>query len=257
MILFKYEYLFSDLLIPYIGFELFHPYTGKKLDISICENTNINYYIPVNINEDKLYIYNKSDDYYKDRCLPATTENGTDVILYDRKNEFNNKHLSVCAKGCNFIQYNSTTKNVLCECNAESNPLELNSLIDKEKLLNNFIDIKMISNIGLFLCYKTLFVIDGIITNIGNYFIFIVIISFLVASLIFYRRKEEQAIINLIKEIIESKKSKINKNNIITPINYVDNKDNKNNEKNNKIVIKNNENQIVQKKKKYKKKKEL
>jgi hypothetical protein len=160
----------------------------------------------------------------------------------------------VCAKGCNFIQYNSTTKNALCECNVESNHLESDSLIDKEKLLNNFIDIKMISNIGLFLCYKTLFVIDGIITNIGNYCILIVIISFLVASLIFYIRKEEQAIINTIKEIIESKKNKNNKNNIITIISHADNKDNKSNEKNNKILIETNDNQIVQKKKKSVKK---
>ena len=76
MIIFKYEYLYPDLLIPYIGFEVFHPYTRKKLDINICNNTTINYYIPVNISEDKLYKYNKSDGYYKDRCIPATTENG-------------------------------------------------------------------------------------------------------------------------------------------------------------------------------------
>ena len=132
MIIFKYEYFYSDLLIPYIGFEVFNPYTRKKLDISICKNTTINYYIPVNISEDKLYKYNKSDEYYKDRCIPAKAENGADIILYDRKNEFNNNHLSLCAKGCNFIQYNYTTKNALCECNVESNPLELDSLIDKK-----------------------------------------------------------------------------------------------------------------------------
>ena len=144
LIIFKYEYLYPDLLIPYIGFEVFHPYTGKKLDISICETATINYYIPVNIKENELYKYNKSSDYYEDRCTPATTENGTDIILYDRKYEFNNNHLSLCAKGCNLIQYNSTTKNALCECNVKNNPIELDSLIDKQKLLNNFIDIKMI-----------------------------------------------------------------------------------------------------------------
>ena len=143
LIIFKYEFLIPELLIPYIGFEVFHPYTKKKLDITICERiATINYYIPVNIREDKLYIYNKSDDFYKDRCLQETTENGTDLILYDKKNEYNNNYLALCLKGCDFIQYNSTTKNAICKCFIEnmSRWVDLDSIIDKKKLLNRYKD---------------------------------------------------------------------------------------------------------------------
>ena len=75
--------------------------------------------------------------------MQETTENGTDLILYDKKNEYNNNYLALCLKGCDFIQYNSTTKNAICKCFIEnmSRWVDLDSIIDKKKLLNNFIDV--------------------------------------------------------------------------------------------------------------------
>ena len=69
------------------------------MDINICKNSPVNYYIPVNISKEELFIHNKSDNYYNDICKSASSKNGTDISLYDRKNEFNNNNLSLCAMG--------------------------------------------------------------------------------------------------------------------------------------------------------------
>ena len=44
--------------------------------------------------------------------------------------------------------------------------------INKEKLLENFKDIKNIANLNFLVCYKKLFKKDGIINNIGCYIMF-------------------------------------------------------------------------------------
>ena len=45
----------------------------EKLILSICDNTQIYLYIPVNINEN-IDVLNSSSGYYNDLCYTATTE---------------------------------------------------------------------------------------------------------------------------------------------------------------------------------------
>ena len=92
LLIFKYDLFLPELSIPIIGYDVFHPKTKEKLDLNYCKNIKIYYSIPVTINEDTLFIYNKSDDYYTDRCKKASTKNGVDITLFDRKNEFNNNY---------------------------------------------------------------------------------------------------------------------------------------------------------------------
>ena len=66
--------------------------------------------IPVKINEDDLFKYNKSSDYYTDLCFPYTTDKGTDIILSDRKDEFVNNNMSLCEDNCKYTKYDSETK---------------------------------------------------------------------------------------------------------------------------------------------------
>ena len=95
LILFKMEYFIKGFNIPIIEYEIFSPNGTIKLNLEFCKDLSIQLYIPVNIDENNLYKYDPSNDFYNDRCYPYTTESGTDITLYDRKNEFNNQNMSL------------------------------------------------------------------------------------------------------------------------------------------------------------------
>ena len=65
LIIFKYDNQIPDLLIPIIGYELFHPITKELLNLNYCKKyqTNVNISIPVAIDENELYKYNPNDTY--------------------------------------------------------------------------------------------------------------------------------------------------------------------------------------------------
>ena len=41
-----------------------------------------------------------------------TTDDGTDITLYDRKNDYNNNNMSLCENRCNYLDYNNNTNKV-------------------------------------------------------------------------------------------------------------------------------------------------
>ena len=86
--------------------------------------------IPVSIDENKLFKYDPNSSYYTDNCFSHTTENGTDIILSDRKKEYsdNKNKLILCEDNCIYIGYNSNTKQSICKCNVK-NKLDLISEI--------------------------------------------------------------------------------------------------------------------------------
>ena len=199
LLILKIEYYIPNFKIPIIQFELFNPISKERLDYQICNNISIYYHIPVDINEDELYIYNKSDNYYKDRCR-SVIKNESDITTYDRKKEFNDNYLSLCEKNCEFINYNKTSKKVVCQCSYEKKNIELDDIIDKDKLLNNFKDIRSSSNIDVILCIKILFSKGGLINNIGNYILILIILMFSISIPLFYL-KEKIILLNKIQKI--------------------------------------------------------
>ena len=84
--------------------------------------------------------------------------------------------------------------------------------INKNKLLNKFTDIKNTININSFFCYKTLFCIDGLKYNIGNYTIISIIIINIAFTILFYF-KEKVKFFLIIKKILDKYKNKTNNNN--------------------------------------------
>ena len=146
LLIFKIEYLIEEFYIPIIKFDVFNPINKEHLNLDYCKNININInvYAQVSINDKILFKYDPNNDYYNNICFPFTTDKGTDIVLIDRKKEYNANNMSLCEKNCNFKEYNSKTKKVLCECNIENKSfLSLEDIINKEKLLNNFIDISL------------------------------------------------------------------------------------------------------------------
>ena len=101
--------------------------------------------IPVTNHEDEVFKYDPSSDFYNNKCFPYKSEHNTDMTLYDRKKEFNNKNMSLCSIGCKFQGYKKETKKAICECKAENNLTLsefLGEFINNKEIIKKFIDIK-------------------------------------------------------------------------------------------------------------------
>ena len=256
LIIFKYDYSKNDLLIPIVGYEFFHPITKEPLDLNICKNKNLklNLINPVNtdyFDENKLYKHNPNDNYYKDKCNSFSNDKSVDTTIYDRKNVYNDKNLALCPDNCNFTNYNNMTKKVLCQCEPQYNSslITLDKIINKKKLIHNFINIEKTTNIIIIKCIKNFLSLKGIQNNIGSYMIIIIILINIVLLIIFII-KGYKIFMNKIKKNIFQSKYINDTSNI-----FIENREQENLEENNKITIKfNSKNKYSKKEKKLGKK---
>ena len=202
LIIFKIEKKIEGLFIPLIEYEIFNPKTKEKLDLNYCKNESIyiDIYTSISINENILFKYDPNNSYYNDICNTYTTENGTDITLYDRKNEYNNNNYFLCPVNCKYINYNLENKTVICQCEPQNG-----ITLDKTKMINTFKNIKQITNFKILKCSE-LFSKAGLIKNIANYIIFSFIIIYII-SLIFFYFKEYKMLCREIDEIIRIKKN--------------------------------------------------
>ena len=132
LILFQVEHFFQELSIPIVEYLLFSPDGKIKLDLDICNNVSFTHLIPVIINENELYKYNPNNAYYKDNCYPNATQNGLDMTIYERKEDYNDNR-ALCEKNCTYINYNNISKRVECECKIKNSiNLFWNITVDKK-----------------------------------------------------------------------------------------------------------------------------
>ena len=177
LVILKIDYFENGLLLPIIEYEIYNMKKKEILNLTICQDSTIDIEYLVSINDNNLIKHNSSSEYYNNICYGYTTEKGTDIIIKDRRNEFINYNMSLCEKNCEFSGYNYNTKKALCECHVKTIFHSISNIInDKDKLLNNFINIKEITNLFLIKCFYLLFSKEGIIINIGSYIILLIII---------------------------------------------------------------------------------
>ena len=117
--------------IPIVQYEVYHPDNKSKLDLSFCNN-KVEINIPVKIDENNLYKYEPDSDYYNDRCY------GNDKPIEYRRKEFINNNMSLCESDCDYMGYDSETKNSKCECELKKEISIFNIKIDTERLYNQF-----------------------------------------------------------------------------------------------------------------------
>ena len=158
LIIFKVDYYMEGLSIPVIGYEVYDPDTKTKLNLKFCGEVLIDVDIPVSIDEDNLDKYDPNSQYYNDECYTYTTENGTDILLNDRKEEFIDNNLSLCENNCSYNGYEEETKKALCKCEIKSDDFALSKIFEEENILsNNFTFDDSNSNIKTMKCINTLF----------------------------------------------------------------------------------------------------
>ena len=172
LIILKIEYNKEGLLIPIIGYEVYHPLYKYKLNLSYCDESSIVYNIPVTIDEDNLFKYDPNSEYYTEECSSYSNENGADMILNDRKDEFTENNLSLCENMCEYNGYNQETKKAICECRIKYKEFILSEIDNKTDLLaNNFTNDNTTSNLATMKCSNLLFSKQGLLI-----FFFIIII---------------------------------------------------------------------------------
>ena len=82
-----------------VEYEVYSPVTKEKLNLSLCKNTEIDVYVPINLDnqQNDLYegmskngidILNENNSFYNDICTPFTSNDGTDMTLSDRQKNF-------------------------------------------------------------------------------------------------------------------------------------------------------------------------
>ena len=101
-----------------LKYDMYHPYTREKLNMSYCEKTKTNVYVPYEMDEKTEELYNNLKDqgydpldqwdkFYREICTPYTSENGTDVLLDDREEFIYTSivNATVCPSGCGYSEF--------------------------------------------------------------------------------------------------------------------------------------------------------
>ena len=242
LIIIKVDTKSEDLTQTYVQYQIYNPKDLSPLNLSICEGIQININTPVVLDNLTSYLYdklkelgynlfNKNDTFYSDICTTYTTENGTDIILSDRKSIIysNNGNKTLCQNGCELESYNSTSKKASCKCwpqlNATSVSLSsISSNFVIRNIADSFLRTLKYSNFLVMKCYKLAFILKTISSNIGRIFMTIIIFISLIILIFFcfYDNKKIESFIKLIlniklaqkkinqkKEIVEKKEKNI------------------------------------------------
>ena len=277
LLIFKSDIKVKDLYPTKVEYEVYSPETKQKLNLTLCENNKIDIYVPTSLDNytNDLYeslskygydIFDENNSFYKDICTPFTTEEGTDILLYDRQLYHND--IPLCENNCVYKFYNSTNKKAKCECQIKPKFTEIKVLSFENMNLSDFLDVKTISNIELIKCFKITFSKEGLENNIGNIIILIMIALDISIFLVYFFTKKK-SISKILRKILElnnyennpPKKSKKSLSILDNSLSNNNNKsnDNKAQQSNVRINInqENNNNNKNKKKKTKKKKKKL
>ena len=161
-----------------VEYDVYAKLSGKNLinlNLTICEKSKLSIFIPIILNGN-LDKYNPNSRYYNDICFTTISEDGTDIIMKDRQNEFIEKNRIVCQEDCYFSDYNYDTSKARCICQVKECPQLFDGMnINKAKILENFKNFYNYINFKFLVCYKKLFNKKGFINNVGCYLILSII----------------------------------------------------------------------------------
>ena len=179
--------------------------TKSKLNLSYCNNT-VNLNIPVKIDENKIYQYDPNSDYYTDECSSYSSNNGTDILISDRKKNYIENNLSLCEANCNYQSYDISNKQSICDCKIKNNIEYSSDISNNPNVLSQVFNISEndLGYTNIFACTKNLFTVNGILKNMSSY-ILIVSLLFFVATSFFFGRRGYRILLNHMNDIINEK----------------------------------------------------
>ena len=203
LIIYKVDIKSQDLTQTFVQYEVYDPISLISLNLSICNDVKITISSPVVLDNltSSLYdslkksgydLFNKDDSFYTDICSTYTTENGTDIILADRNKIIynNNGNISPCQKGCELLNYNSTTRKAKCNCLPQESGTKFDLIyswnkFDKYIITDSFLSTLKNSNFLVLKCYKLAIALTNILSNKGRILMTIIISLSLILLIVF------------------------------------------------------------------------
>jgi len=183
LIMLKFDIKPENETSTYVQYEIYEPLSGKFLNLEECSENKVSIDVPINLDSEieGLYkwlaesgynLFDSNDIFYNDICATFTTQNGTDILLYDRRMDIyqSTVNISLCQDGCDFQYYNVLTKKAKCDCFVQNNQIniDLSELkFDKNTMIEQFYETLDNSNFRVLKCYKLVFNFQIFKKNIG------------------------------------------------------------------------------------------
>ena len=163
---------------------------------------------------------NLNDSFYNDICLLFTTDEGTDMTLNDRRNEYY-VNISLCENNCTLIKVINKDLNPRALCNCD---IKLNITFDYQKGINDNFSSYSVQNIKSFLCISETFNYN--ISKNYIFWIFLIIIILQIYLVIIYIKYKDKIVNKLLGlyDINHDKFGNGNNNNDIIVSSCEDNK---------------------------------
>ena len=218
LIIYKIEHYIDEFKIPILEYSLFLYNRDNdnitKINLDICKDMNIIYYLPIKINGNDINMYNPNSELYNDECLTYKSEYGVDMSLYDRQNSFNINYMSLCEKGCTYLKYDFNKSRVECLCKIKTSLTFGENNINIDDLLSKIEAKKKSANIIVTFCDMSVCTAN-IVSNFASYILLSILLIFIIIFVIFCT-KGYQVLENKIDEIIykKFKNKEKNENNI-------------------------------------------
>ena len=213
LIFIKKENISNKITEKNIKYEIFEPYNKTKLNLSLCEDTDINLYIPMELSKEIRKTYedlkelgydmtNINDPFYQDICTPFDSPDGTDILLSDRINYIYHNNDAQCQQNCKLSQYSVESKFINCTCSTNEDIVYENNKNEEKftakKIYESFYDVLKYSNYKVLKCTNLIFDKKGIITNIGG--MIIISCAFIHSiNLLFFVIKRTSTLVNKLK----------------------------------------------------------
>ena len=162
-------------------------YADLSIPIKNYIKSNFKYY---NVFYEQGYdIYIKNSNFYNDTCSPAYYIDN-DITIEDRKKEIYPNNVTLCKANCEYKSVDIELKKINCYCNLNINKNYTQNYEDNNFIIEDdgdFFDY-LLDNINykIFKCYKLVFNIDNLITNIAFYIMIFSIFAVIIINIKFY-----------------------------------------------------------------------
>ena len=193
-------------------YEVYHPVTLELLNLSFCEKTPINKHLYAPINTNEIFKHDSKSDFYNKICY-RSSNNNSDLIIDDRREEFVKNSLSLCEPKCKLVNYINETQEAICECDIKKQFLMVSDIyISKGQFFEDMKKIDSYINLKVLKCYRYIFSKSAFLEiNFGNYIVIPTIFLFIVSSIIFLAKGFSKLKIQVVQFLNKLEKIKNNK----------------------------------------------
>ena len=177
-----------------------YDYQGNKLDSTLCENVDIEKPIvnpelldlisAEDLSKQGIDVFNSNDSFFNNLCKPFTSNNGTDVPLKDRRNDFY-QNVSFCEEGCVYDHIDYSKMTVVCNCDPEEEIESINNNTKPLSLTNikNAFTSKLFTwNYSVVKCYNLVFNWKIMKKNYGCWVMLVIICLTIIFTFVFFRK---------------------------------------------------------------------